>query len=214
MDPEIPRTSGVLMDPTIQYYNEHAEEFRNQTINAPMDHLYAPFLAHIRASGRILDAGCGVGRDSKAFLDRGYQVVSFDASDRMTALTTQLTGQPVLHLRFEDVDFRDEFDGVWACASLLHVRRSEIEPALRRLIRAVKPGGIVYASFKLGDGERTREGRLFNDYNEPAFRTLLSRMPEQECVDCWQTQDVRPERVGETWLNALLRKLSPGIDSH
>ena len=83
-------------DATVRFYDERAEEFRDQTVNVPMDHLYEPFLAHIPAGGRILDAGCGVGRDSKAFLARGYRVVSFDASEKMVAMTTQLTGQPAL----------------------------------------------------------------------------------------------------------------------
>jgi len=93
------------MGSTIKFYDDHAEEFHDQTLLAPMDNLYEPFLAYMPQGGRTLDAGCGVGRDSKAFLDRGYQVVSFDASAKMVGLTTELTGQPALRLRFEDVDF-------------------------------------------------------------------------------------------------------------
>jgi SAM-dependent methyltransferase len=194
------------MDSTIRYYDEHAEEFRNDTINVSMEHLYRPFLAHIPLRGRILDAGCGVGRDSKAFLDQGYDVVSFDASEKMVALTTQLTGRPALHLRFQDVEFENEFDGVWACASLLHISRSAIEAAVRRLIRAAKPGGALYASFKYGRGERMKEGRFFNDYDEEALRALLAKFIEAECINCWTTSDVRPGRGAETWVSALGRK--------
>ena len=136
------------MDSTVKFYDDNAEEFRRQNINVSMEHLYEPFLRNIPSGGKILDAGCGPGRDTKAFLARGYNVVSFDASERMVAFTSQLTGRRALRLRFQEVDFRDEFDGVWACASLLHVSRTEIETILARVIRAVRPGGIVYVSFK------------------------------------------------------------------
>jgi SAM-dependent methyltransferase len=193
------------MDPTIKYYDDHAEEFRQQTETVPMEHLYAPFLVHIPDGGRILDAGCGVGRDSKAFLDRGYDVVSFDASETMVALTTALTGRPALRLRFQDVDFREEFDGIWACASLLHVSRNNIGVSLRRLIAALKRGGVIYASFKHGCGERVAGGRLFNDYNEADLAALITNFPELSVVDVWGTQDSRPNRSNERWLNMLAR---------
>jgi SAM-dependent methyltransferase len=112
----------------------------------------------------------------------------------------------VRHLRFEDIAYEDEFDGVWACASLLHVPKSRIDGVLRRLSRALKVGGILYMSFKKGDGESVRDGRLFNNYPERSLRDLLMQLPELEKLRIWQTTDRRPDREGETWINAIARK--------
>jgi SAM-dependent methyltransferase len=84
------------------------------------------FEAYISKSGRILDAGCGSGRDSHAFKQHGYSVVAFDASTEMCRMASKLIRQKVLLMRFDGMDFEDEFDGVWACSSLLHVSYEDL----------------------------------------------------------------------------------------
>src|SRR5687768_2044435 len=103
-------------------------------------HLYRPFLELVPSGGRILDAGCGPGRDSKRFLDRGYDVVSFDAADRMVELATARTGRRALLLRFQDINFSHEFDGIWACASLLHVPFTDLALVFSRMMIAMNRG--------------------------------------------------------------------------
>src|SRR5437879_4481189 len=107
------------------YYSIHATDFVETTSTLDLAHLYKPFLAELAPGARILDAGCGSGRDAKAFLTRGYRVTAFDASPQMAANTSSLTGQECKILSFQQMKFRDEFDGIWACASLLHVPKSE-----------------------------------------------------------------------------------------
>lgn len=109
---------------TIEFYNKYAEEFYNATVSANMSETCNKFLKHVAPGGKILDAGCGSGRDSLYFIKRGYEVVSFDASEEMVRLSGELTGQQTLLMKFEDIDFKDEFDGIWACASLLHVPKT------------------------------------------------------------------------------------------
>jgi SAM-dependent methyltransferase len=192
---------------TIDYYNRHARQFYDSTVGADMGALHAPFLALLPPAGHILDAGCGSGRDSWYFTEQGYRVTAFDGAEELVALSSQLLGRPVLRLTFQEVAWSEEFDGIWACASLLHVPRADMDDALGRLTRALKPGGAMFLSFKYGDREEERDGRLFNSYDESAFRRLLSRQTDLEEIRLWTTADVRPERSGEVWLDVLLRKV-------
>ena len=190
---------------TLEYYQRHAQDFFSATVNVDMASLYAPFLERIPAGGRILDAGCGSGRDSKAFLQQGYQVEAFDATAEMVALATQHTGLPVRQMTFSDVDVTARYDGIWCCASLLHVRTQALPEAMEKLAQALKPGGVWYMSFKYGDGERVKEGRHFTDLNEQALEALLTPLTDITLIRHWITEDKRPERT-EMWLNALLVK--------
>lgn len=192
---------------TLEYYQHHADDFFNSTVNVDMGSLYTPFLERIPKGGRILDAGCGSGRDSKAFLQQGYRVEAFDATAEMAKLASQHTGLPVKQMTFSDVDAVNRYDGIWCCASLLHVSAAELPDAMAKLARALKPGGIWYVSFKHGDGERVKDGRRFTDLNEQRLNTLLAGLAGITLVGHWITEDKRPDR-SEMWLNALLQKRS------
>ena len=165
------------------------------------------FLQYIAPGGRILDAGCGSGRDSLYFIKRGYKVVSFDASEQMVRLSSALTGQQTILMRFEDMDFKKEFDGIWACASLLHVSKVEIIDVMGRLVQSLKSNGIFYGSFKYGEGEELRGERLFNFYDEKTLTKLLTEVGQLEVIDVWVTNDIRPGRDKESWINYLCRLL-------
>ena len=192
---------------TIAYYDDHAEEFISGTFDVDMADLYRPFLEYMPQGGRILDAGCGSGRDSLAFLRLGYEVVSIDASERMVEATRSVTGGDVQQMTFESVDFEHEFDAIWACASLLHVPRKKLGGVFVVLGKALKPDGILYLSFKHGNGERTENGRYFNDLDEVALRSLFASECRLEIVKLWISEDVRNERRGNhKWLNALARR--------
>jgi SAM-dependent methyltransferase len=192
---------------TIAYYDDHAEEFIRDTFDVDMADLYRPFLECMPQGGRILDAGCGSGRDSLAFLRLGYEVVSVDASERMVEATRSVTWGDVRQMTFESVEFEDEFDGIWACASLLHVPRPDLGGVLVRLGRALNSKGILYLSFKHGNCERTEHGRFFHDLDEVALRLLFTGDPRLEIVNLWISEDVRNERRGnQQWINALARR--------
>lgn len=198
-------TEGNVAE-TIAYYDAHAMEFYAGSVGADMRPLYAPFLALIPERGHILDAGCGSGRDSRYFLEQGYEVTAFDASARMVELSSRLLNRPVLRLPFQDLAFQEAFEGIWACASLLHVPRAEMDSILPKLAAALKAGGVLFASFKYGDGEVARDGRHFNSYDERAFAALLARHRGWEPLGISVSHDVRPGRADERWLNAILRK--------
>ncbi len=176
-----------------------------------MSVLHERFLSEVPAGGYILDAGCGSGRDAKAFKKRGYRIDAFDASPALTELACKHLGQEVKVRTFAKVDEIAVYDGIWACASLLHLPMDEIPDAIKRLWHALKPGGILYVSFKEGHGEREKDGRHFSDLNELTLRQLFINFRDVEQVECWLTDDMRPSR-NDLWLNAIIRRKHHVID--
>ncbi len=205
------------MNQTISYYDKNAEEFCRATKGADMSFCRDKFLRllerknHIKIKEsdkiqiHILDAGCGSGRDAKAFLDAGYQVTALDASRKICEEAEKLIKQEVLCIRFEEMQFQQEFGGIWACASLLHVSYTEINGILKRFWDALKDDGILYASFKYGTGMRIDKDRVFYDYEEIVLRNLMTN----NCFlveDIFVTQDVRKSKESEQWINVLATK--------
>ena len=192
---------------TTRWYDDNALGFAERTRTIDLGHLHDKFLAHVTPNGAILDAGCGSGRDSKAFLERGYQVTAIDASKNMATLSGGYLGRSVAQMRFQDVAWRNQFDGIWACASLLHVPKDELPGVFGRLERALKPGGALYASFKLGYGERqdAATGRHFTDLTEAELMKLVALLPTLGVLTLWVNPDDRPGYDAE-WLNVLMRK--------
>ena len=187
------------------YYVLKAADFVEESRSVDMSPLYERFLALLPPGATILDAGCGSGRDTRAFLEQGYRLVACDASPAIAAMATGYTGIPVAVQRFQELTYHRRFDGIWACASLLHVPMEELPAVLVRLFRSLKPGGILYASFKYGQGERGRDGRWFTDMDEEGLSALIGQIGLFTEVATWVTGDRRPGRSGERWLNTLLR---------
>ncbi|MBE0576221.1 MAG: DUF3427 domain-containing protein [Desulfuromonadales bacterium] len=192
------------MEKTIEFYNRNATGFFDDTVGVDMSAIHDRFLQEIPDGGLLLDAGCGSGRDAKIFNDCGYRVIAFDASHRLAALASEYLGQSVSVRTFANIDEVALYDGIWACASLLHLPLCEIPNALSRLWVALKPGGTLYLSFKEGQGEREKDGRHFTDLDENALRDLLGNLSRIDKINCWQTLDQRPGRT-DIWLNAMVR---------
>lgn len=132
--------------------------------------------------GRILDLGCGTGRDAQLFLPAGYEYVGVDLSDEMLAEARVLCPQA----RFEkmnmySLDFPDHsFDGIWAAASLLHIPKKRVHLVLSEIKRVLRQGGIAFISLKEGDGERVvkvsdSDERFFAFYQDKEVREILGR---------------------------------------
>ncbi len=194
------------MNKTIDYYNKNANNYFHSTVNANMSHIYKVYLKHLSPGSKILDAGCGSGRDSHYFLNKGYQVVSFDASAEMVKRSSQLIGQAVMLATFEDFQSDDVFDGIWSCAALLHVKKDRIAVAIQNLAKHLKPQGLFYMSFKYCEQDYEEEGRHFTCYREDSFSDLITRVPALATVELFKTLDVRPDRPGEYWLNCFLKR--------
>ena len=192
---------------TIDYYNQDAESFFRGTIDIDMTAIYEPFLKLLPDNAYILDAGCGSGRDSLYFLQNGYSVTPLDASEELSKLASKLIKQTVSNISFQEIEFENEFDGIWASASLLHILRVDIKDVLNRITKALKQYGILYASFKYGTEEYEKDGRLFNCYHESSIIQLLNKLEILELFKLRVSNDSRPNRQYEKWLNCLIRKI-------
>ncbi|MTI12324.1 class I SAM-dependent methyltransferase [Sansalvadorimonas verongulae] len=190
---------------TIDFYNINADSFYESTIDADMSQQYARFTEHLPANASVLDAGCGSGRDSKAFLTMGYDVTAFDASHEMVSRAKALTGLDIQLKQFDQFQTERQFDGIWSCASLLHISLINLPAILSRLEGMLSAGGVWYLSFKYGIEEREKGGRHFTDLNENALENLIRPLTRLQIQSVWITDDVRPGR-DEQWLNAILRK--------
>ena len=199
-------TDTPLTDTTLSHYQENADQFFDNTIGVDMTALYDRFLPFVPAGGHILDAGCGSGRDALFFINAGYRVTAFDASPPMAKKAGHLIGQAVEVFTFQQFHSKDLFDGVWACASLLHVPLAELHLAIGNLAACTRDGGSIYMSFKLGSGERVSKGRLFTDMNQDGLGVVLELLPELRMKEVWTTHDQRPDRENEEWFNAVLVK--------
>ena len=195
------------MRETIDYYNNNAESFISGTLNADMRETRDRFLRHVKTGGIILDAGCGSGRDAQAFQKSGFQVDAFDASEEICRIASDLLGFPVACRRFEDLTGENEYDGIWACASLLHVEASDLPDVMERLNQLLKPDGVIYFSFKEGDKEWVKDGRYFHNMTAAGCCKLLEETGF-EVLDIFETGDVREGRSEERWVNAIGKKSS------
>lgn len=123
----------------------------------------------------------------------------------MCELASEYSGVNVRHMQFQEIEFTDEFDGIWASASLLHVPSTEIDHVLEKLKTALKEDGTLYASFKLGDFEGERNGRYFNDFTESTGCELFEKNGFK-IIKTWLTNDARLNRQDEKWVNILANK--------
>ena len=188
---------------TLTWYRENAETFLSRTGNVDMTMTYDPFLELVAPGGSILDLGCGAGSAALYFTRKGYKVLAVDGCAEYCEHTRRRAGCEVRQMLFGELDYTNAFDGVWACASLLHVQKDALPGVLRLIRRALKKHGVFYASFKYGETEREKNGRLFSDFTEESLRALLDEAGGFRTVKLWTTADARPERAEERWVNVL-----------
>ena len=194
-----------IMNKTINYYNQNADHFFDTTYQVDMTSLYQSFLRYLPEHASILDLGCGSGRDTLVFKNFGHQVEAIDYSKELVAKARQLTGLPVQFGSFYELAEQAKYDGVWACASLLHCERDQLPDVLQRILTALKPNGVCYMSFKYGSQDREKDGRSFTDLNEQQAHELLQDFDNVLLLQQWITIDKRPDRT-EEWLNILFKK--------
>ena len=190
----------------MEYYKENAKDYIENTITVDMSRLYIDFLEFVPIYGKIFDVGCGSGRDTKKFIEMGYSVVAIDPVEEFVRYSSEYTGQKTLLMKAEDIEFEHEFDGIWACASLLHIEPKNMPMVLRKLYIALKKNGVLFISVKHGEFEGERNGRYFCDYTEEKFEKTGYRNIGFKLIKIDNNNDIRPGRKNEKWLNIFLRK--------
>lgn len=194
------------MQKTLEYYNRNAREFAEGTSGVDFSGIQNRFLSHLPEGALILDFGCGSGRDTRYFLGKGFRVEAADGSEELCRLASVYTGIPVKQMLFQELEETEKYDGIWACASILHLRRDELPEVFMKICRALKKDGILYVSFKYGEFEGERNDRYFTDLTEETAEELLESVPELKIKERWVTGDVRAGRGAEKWLNMILRR--------
>ena len=193
------------MKQTLDYYDINALGFFESTFKVDMESLYQPFLRYLPDHAVILDLGCGSGRDTLAFKNKGYQVAATDYSKELVDKASRLSGIDVRFESFYELSEQNQYDGIWACASLLHCERKCLPEVLERILKALKINGICYMSFKYGAGDRYKDGRQFTDMDESQAQNLLRKFDSILLLQQWITIDKRPDH-NEDWLNIVFQK--------
>lgn len=190
---------------TIKYYDINAEAFIKGTQAVDFSATQNRFLNQLTGKS-ILDFGCGSGRDTKFFLEQGYDVTAIDGSVELCKAASIYTGIKVKHMMFQDLCESSTYDGIWACSSILHLSKAELNGVLLKMAEALTSNGIIYTSFKHGIFEGERSGRYFTDFTIETFTEYIRGIKTLTIKEYWITGDVRPGREDEKWLNLILQK--------
>ncbi|RZF21699.1 class I SAM-dependent methyltransferase [Halobacteriovorax vibrionivorans] len=186
----------------MNYYDKNNQEFIDSTLDLDLTSLYKPFLKEVKAGGAILDIGCGPGRDLKYFVDHGYKAEGVEPSSKLAGFAREHSGCVVHEGLLQDVSIEGKFDGIWACASLLHVPSNELKDVFSKISDLMNEDAVFYCSFKYGEFEGERKGRFFNDQT---LETIKEFLPHELTISKdWVTEDKRPDR-DERWLNLILK---------
>lgn len=191
---------------TIDYYNKNAKNYFENTVELNLKETLDKFIECLPDNAEILDLGCGSGRDSLYFIKKGFSVTAIDGSKELSKLASIYIGQEVLQMQFSELDFDEVFDGVWACASLLHNTETELDDVLKRIVKSLKPGGILYMSYKYGEFSGVRNERYFIDFRTKEMKKLISKYNNLIITDIWKSSDVRKDKNDEIWLNVIIKK--------
>lgn len=189
----------------MKYYRENAQEFIERTENTVFNNMQTRFLQYLRPGDRILDFGCGSGRDAAAFMKLGYKAEALDATEAFIRKTRNM-GIPSRCMLYSQFVDQNLYDGIWACASLLHLSDDELTDALSRIHAALKPCGVFYCSMKRGSFQGERDGRWFHDQTMDSLKVLLERNGF-EILELFESEDSRPEQKGRPWVNGISRKI-------
>lgn len=192
---------------TLNYYDENINEYVQEwNIDFIKNYNFTDpdiFLSYLQKGDKILDLGCGSGRDSLYFKQKGFKVKSIDGSAKMCEFSSRLLNERVEQINFLELNYENEFDGIFACASLLHLNNIDLLKVLRKIVIALKNNAYLYASFKYGSSERMKKERYFNDMTEEKFNNILNNIHELELIKTWKSEQYGKHKP---FINFILKK--------
>lgn len=192
---------------TQKYYSKNAKRFFDETVGLDLSVSCEAFIEYLEPGAKVLDLGCGSGRDSKFFLDRGFNLESWEPNNDLAELAEQYLLRPVRRSAALEISNQDKFNGIWCSASLLHLHEADFKIFLETMPASLLPGGIFYASFKWGEGEIINEGRFFLMMNECRIRSYFQRIPNLRILKLVKRPDHRVERQGQFWLEIFASRI-------
>jgi SAM-dependent methyltransferase len=196
---------------TLRFYAEEAPVYAASGPGGASRHL-ASFLDRLKPGVKILELGCGGGRDSEAMIARGYDVDPTDGVVEIARQAEQRIGRTVRVMRFDQLQAEESYDAVWAHASLLHVPRTDLPAILCRIHRALKPGGFHFANYK-GGGTEGRDGfsRYFNYFSRDQLIDIYLGAAPWSLVDVneYEGGGYQERKLGP-WIAVTVRKPAAG----
>lgn len=191
---------------SIDYYNQYATQYYEDTVNLELDDIRDEFIEYLPEDSEIMDLGCGSGRDSLYFIERGFDVTAVDGSEELCELASIHIGQDVLNLKYKELNFSDVFDGVWACASFTHSTLEELKEVLGKIGESLKDGGILFLSFKYGDFDGVRNNKYNKYYRTNEIKDILEEYNELTLLKVSKVNDIRQARSDEKWIHVIAKK--------
>jgi len=192
---------------TLDFYAAEASAYGARSDGLGISKSLTAFLEQLPKGAVVLDLGCGTGRDTRALIDAGMQVTAVDGSPEMAREAERRLGIAVRVQLFEDVNDVAAFDGIWANASLLHVPRAGLPTVFARVYRALKPGALLYASFKSGDTDgRDKLGRYYNYLDASELTDLLRDAGAWRSIDINQGRGKGYDGAETGWLQVMAQK--------
>jgi len=194
----------VRSNSTINYYDNNAQEYFAMSVNTDMTDCYEEFLKHIPSHGSIIDIGCGSGRDLKYFIDHGYKAEGIDASERLCELAKKYSGCNVICTQVQNFTPESTYDGIWACASLLHLSQKEILELFKRLGLFFRDKGVLFLSMKTGIKTGfDPKGRYFTNWDPRTIQMIQRDFHYLKIEKHWITND-KLNRFDFQWENIII----------
>jgi SAM-dependent methyltransferase len=190
---------------TLQLYRRNAQSYAAWA-KGPSTRLIG-FLGLLPAGASILELGCGAGNHAAEMLARGFVLRATDGSPEMAEIASRRLNHPVATMRFDELEEKEAFDGVWASACLLHVPKEQLAGVLTRIHRALKAGGVFYASYKAGNGDgRDSLGRYYNYVSAEWLRAAYAASGPWQTIS-FDTSEIKSfDEAPATLLHLVMRK--------
>lgn len=193
-----------ILDST-DYYNQYAAKYYQDTVNLDLDEIKEEFINYLPDDGDILDIGCGSGRDSLYFIEKGYGVTSIESSSELAELASIHTGQQVINMSYSKINFEKVFDGIWTCATLSRSTEEEVKLILRNSYKSLKKNGILFISVYSGSYQGIKENFYYKEYRAKELKRRVEEIVGFKVLHSYKSIDVRRDS-NKKWLHIIIKK--------